>query len=94
MDATSYMNHEQGSGWSLMQDFNDDLDNRAVQKIAIAERHLLPRQYEDNGLAANPPSISTTEATRLAGMVSVSAFRSCVLTSKRPSERPLSRSHW
>ncbi len=38
MDATDFMNMYQGSGWGLMQRFNDFIDRRAVDKIAIAEQ--------------------------------------------------------
>ena len=38
MDATSYMALYQGSGWGLMQAFNDEIDNRAVHKITMAEQ--------------------------------------------------------
>ncbi len=40
MDATDFMNiyPQEASGWSLMQDFNNLLDNRAVDKVAIAEQ--------------------------------------------------------
>ena len=37
MDATEYMDI-QGGGWSLMQWFNNSIDNRAVNKISIAEQ--------------------------------------------------------
>ncbi|MHC4067024.1 MAG: alpha-amylase family glycosyl hydrolase, partial [Planctomycetota bacterium] len=38
MDATDFMNMYQGSGWGLMQRFNDEIDARWVDKIAIAEQ--------------------------------------------------------
>jgi 1,4-alpha-glucan branching enzyme len=38
MDATDYMNMYQGSGWSLMQEINDGMDRRAIDKITIAEQ--------------------------------------------------------
>ncbi len=40
MDGTDYMNipPQEGAGWSLMQWFNDTLDNRFIDKIAIAEQ--------------------------------------------------------
>ncbi len=38
MDATEYMNLYQGSGWGLMQRFNNEIDGRWVDKIAIAEQ--------------------------------------------------------
>lgn len=38
MDATEYMDSYQGSGWSLMQAHNDRIDNRAINKISIAEQ--------------------------------------------------------
>ncbi len=38
MDATDFMNMYQGSGWGLMQSFNDSIDNRWINKIAIAEQ--------------------------------------------------------
>lgn len=44
-DATDYMNppNGQGSGWGLMQRANDELNRRAVDKIAYAEQ--LPDDY-------------------------------------------------
>lgn len=53
MDATSYMNIEpqDASGWSLMQRFNDEMDARAIDKIAIAE------QLPDNSWVTRPTSI-------------------------------------
>lgn len=39
MDATDFMNQAQAaSGWQLMQQFNDQLDRRWVDKISIAEQ--------------------------------------------------------
>lgn len=40
MDATDFMNifPQEAAGWSLMQWFNDTLDNRWINKIAIAEQ--------------------------------------------------------
>ena len=40
MDATDYMNiaPQEAAGWSLMQRFNDEMDNRWADKIAIAEQ--------------------------------------------------------
>ena len=38
MDATSFMSPFQAGGWSLMQEFNDLIDNRRLDKIAIAEQ--------------------------------------------------------
>jgi 1,4-alpha-glucan branching enzyme len=40
MDATDFMNQgaHASSGWSLMQRFNDEMDNRWADKIAIAEQ--------------------------------------------------------
>ncbi len=38
MDATDYMNLYQGSGWGLMQRLNDEMDNRHVNAISIAEQ--------------------------------------------------------
>ncbi len=43
MDATDFMNMYQGSGWGLMQSFNDSIDNRWINKIAIAEQ--LPNDW-------------------------------------------------
>jgi len=50
MDATSYMNIEpqEAAGWSLMQRMNDEMDNRWVDKIAIAE------QLPDNSWVTRP----------------------------------------
>ncbi|HRX85941.1 MAG TPA: alpha-amylase family glycosyl hydrolase [Phycisphaerae bacterium] len=44
-DATDYMNppNGQGAGWGLMQRMNDEMDRRAVDKIAYAEQ--LPDDY-------------------------------------------------
>lgn len=38
MDATDFMDSYQGSGWGLMQRFNDEIDARWVDKITIAEQ--------------------------------------------------------
>jgi 1,4-alpha-glucan branching enzyme len=40
MDATDFMNIDEhaSSGWTLMQRLNDEMDNRAADKIAIAEQ--------------------------------------------------------
>ncbi|MCP4594257.1 MAG: hypothetical protein GY842_26300 [bacterium] len=38
MDATDFMNSYQGAGWGMMQDMNDLIDSRYVDKIAIAEQ--------------------------------------------------------
>ncbi|MBZ0269734.1 alpha amylase C-terminal domain-containing protein, partial [bacterium] len=38
MDATDFMNQEQGSGWSLMQRLNDLVDNRYANRVLIAEQ--------------------------------------------------------
>ena len=40
MDATDFMNigANEASGWQLMQDLNNLLDNRAIDKIAVAEQ--------------------------------------------------------
>lgn len=53
MDATSYMNIEpqEAAGWSLMQRLNDEMDNRWVDKIAIAE------QLPDNSWVTRPTSL-------------------------------------
>jgi 1,4-alpha-glucan branching enzyme len=53
MDATSYMNIEpqEASGWSLMQRMNDEMDNRYVDKIAIAE------QLPDNPWVTRPTNL-------------------------------------
>ncbi|MFH1747935.1 MAG: alpha amylase C-terminal domain-containing protein [Planctomycetota bacterium] len=37
-DGTDFMNTYQGSGWGLMQDANDWVDNRWVDKVMIAEQ--------------------------------------------------------
>jgi 1,4-alpha-glucan branching enzyme len=39
-DGTDYMNppNGQGAGWGLMQRFNNEMDNRAIDKIAYAEQ--------------------------------------------------------
>jgi 1,4-alpha-glucan branching enzyme len=53
MDATSYMNiyPQNASGWSLMQRLNDEMDNRWIDKIAIAE------QLPDNSWITRPASL-------------------------------------
>jgi 1,4-alpha-glucan branching enzyme len=51
MDATDFMNNVQGSGWSLMQDMNDLIDNRFADKIAIAE------QLPDDSWVTRPTSL-------------------------------------
>jgi 1,4-alpha-glucan branching enzyme len=51
MDATDYMNMYQGSGWSLMQEMNDRMDRREVDKIAIAE------QLPDDSWVTRPTSL-------------------------------------
>lgn len=51
MDATAFMNLYQGSGWSLMQWFNDVIDNRWADKIAIAE------QLPDDSWVTRPTSL-------------------------------------
>ena len=40
MDGTDYMNigAQEASGWSLMQRFNDEIDNRWADKVTIAEQ--------------------------------------------------------
>lgn len=38
MDGVDFMNPYQGSGWGLMQRMNNEMDNRAVDKIALAEQ--------------------------------------------------------
>lgn len=50
MDATSFMDIQDG-GWSLMQAMNDLIDNRYVDKVAIAE------QLPDNDFITRPTSI-------------------------------------
>jgi len=52
MDATSYMNvyPQDASGWSLMQRLNNEMNNRCVDKIAIAE------QLPDNSWVTRPTS--------------------------------------
>jgi 1,4-alpha-glucan branching enzyme len=50
MDATSYMTLQAG-GWSLMQEFNDLIDNRFADKIVIAE------QLPDDDWVTRPTSI-------------------------------------
>jgi 1,4-alpha-glucan branching enzyme len=51
MDATDFMNNVQGSGWSLMQEFNDLLDNRFAGKLAVAE------QLPDDSWVTRPTSL-------------------------------------
>ncbi|MBN1825983.1 MAG: alpha amylase C-terminal domain-containing protein [Candidatus Eisenbacteria bacterium] len=53
MDATGYMNiaPQEASGWSLMQRLNDEMNNRCVDKIAIAE------QLPDNSWVTRPTSL-------------------------------------
>ncbi len=53
MDATSHMNvaPQAASGWSLMQRMNDEIDNRWVDKVAIAE------QLPDNAWITRPTDI-------------------------------------
>ena len=53
MDATSYMNvpPQEGSGWSLMQVLNDEMDGRWADKIAIAE------QLPDNAWVTRPTAL-------------------------------------
>jgi len=53
MDATDYMNiaPQEASGWSLMQAMNDRMDNRAVDKISIAE------QLPDDSWVTRPTSL-------------------------------------
>ena len=53
MDATSFMNvfPQDASGWSLMQAFNDKIDNRYADKIAIAE------QLPDDDFVTRPTSL-------------------------------------
>jgi 1,4-alpha-glucan branching enzyme len=38
MDATDFMNAYQGSGWGLMQRFNDQIDNRLINALTDAEQ--------------------------------------------------------
>lgn len=53
MDATGYMNipPQEASGWSLMQRMNDEMDNRYIDKIAIAE------QLPDNSWITRPTGL-------------------------------------
>jgi 1,4-alpha-glucan branching enzyme len=51
MDATDYMNNVQGSGWSLMQEFNDLIDNRFEGKVSVAE------QLPDDSWVTRPVSL-------------------------------------
>jgi 1,4-alpha-glucan branching enzyme len=51
MDATDFMNNVQGSGWSLMQEFNDLIDNRFAGKVAVAE------QLPDDDWVTRPTSL-------------------------------------
>lgn len=51
MDATDFMNSVQGSGWALMQRFNDEIDARWADKIAIAE------QLPDDSWVTRPTSL-------------------------------------
>ncbi|MBD3347671.1 MAG: DUF3459 domain-containing protein [Candidatus Eisenbacteria bacterium] len=53
MDATGYMNiyPQEASGWSLMQRFNDEMDRRWIDKIAIAE------QLPDNSWVTRPTAL-------------------------------------
>jgi 1,4-alpha-glucan branching enzyme len=53
MDATGYLNipPQDASGWSLMQRFNDEIDQRWVDKVAIAE------QLPDNDWVTRPTSM-------------------------------------
>jgi len=51
MDATSYMNNVQGSGWSLMQELNDMMDNRYAGRVAVAE------QLPDDSWVTRPTSL-------------------------------------
>ncbi len=51
MDATDYMNNVQGSGWSLMQEFNDIVDNRFAGKVVVAE------QLPDDNWVTRPVSL-------------------------------------
>jgi 1,4-alpha-glucan branching enzyme len=50
MDATEFMDLYQGSGWELMQEFNNRIDNRWIDKIAIAE------QLPDDAWVTRPTS--------------------------------------
>jgi 1,4-alpha-glucan branching enzyme len=53
MDGTDYMNifPQEAAGWSLMQRMNDEMDNRWVDKIAIAE------QLPDDSWVTRPTSL-------------------------------------
>jgi 1,4-alpha-glucan branching enzyme len=53
MDATGYMNipPQDASGWSLMQRMNDQMNNRWIDKIAIAE------QLPDNSWVTRPTGL-------------------------------------
>ncbi|MFQ5805285.1 MAG: alpha amylase C-terminal domain-containing protein, partial [Phycisphaerae bacterium] len=53
MDATDFMNLDpyEADGWSLMQWFNDTVDNRAIHKISIAE------QLPDDPWVTRPTSL-------------------------------------
>lgn len=53
MDATWYMNidPQAAAGWSLMQRLNDEMDARAIDKIAIAE------QLPDNAWVTRPTGL-------------------------------------
>ena len=53
MDATDFMNipPQDGSGWSLMQALNDQVDNRSADKITIAE------QLPDDAFVTRPTSL-------------------------------------
>ncbi|MBU0641370.1 MAG: alpha amylase C-terminal domain-containing protein [Planctomycetes bacterium] len=50
MDATDFINMYQGSGWGLMQELNDRVDNRWTDKIVIAE------QLPDDAWVTRPTS--------------------------------------
>ncbi len=54
MDATDFMNMDgspqSGAGWTLMRRFNDELDNRWIDKISIAE------QLPDDSFVTRPTS--------------------------------------
>jgi 1,4-alpha-glucan branching enzyme len=53
MDATDFMNifPQEGAGWSLMQELNDAMDRRAIDKIALAE------QLPDDSWVTRPTSL-------------------------------------
>ncbi|MFH1501970.1 MAG: alpha amylase C-terminal domain-containing protein [Candidatus Eisenbacteria bacterium] len=53
MDATDFMNiaPQEAAGWSLMQRLNDEMDNRWIDKIAIAE------QLPDDPWVTRPTSL-------------------------------------